>query len=378
MSDVTETTQLPAQDPEAQDPDAEGAGPSDRGDQYLRAVQERIVPKPGRNGTVAHQDWQDWARPTETIYEIRDRPEPPPIPNGWYSIVSSADLAPGDIRPVIAVGRELVTYRTEAGEARVIDAHCPHLGAHLGGGWVTGEHINCPYHGWTFDGDGTCVDISYTESRIPSRACIPTYPVVEQDGFVYFWYHAGGVDPQYEIPRVSEYGDPEWSKPHTYRFELKAALAEMAENNVDYAHFQFVHRRGESTDNSSSVFKPMGYFSEVIEQLPDMDLSFTRYTWGPGIALMRITDLMTIYATTTPIDRFHARLNWHFHFPLDVEHTGPALIEGVTGEFGLMADVPIWRDKVYRKRPVLVKGDGNIAEFRQWYSQFFEGSDWEP
>ena len=39
---------------------------------------------------------------------------------------------------------------------------------------------------------------------------------------------------------------------------------------------------------------------------------------------------------------------------------------------GLQADVPIWRDKIYRERPVLVKGDGPIAEFRRWYQQFYK------
>jgi hypothetical protein len=50
------------------------------------------------------------------------------------------------------------------------------------------------------------------------------------------------------------------------------------------------------------------------------------------------------------------------------------LIEGVTGPYGLQADLPIWRDKVYRERPVLVKDDGPIMEFRRWYTQFYEGT----
>lgn len=51
-----------------------------------------------------------------------------------------------------------------------------------------------------------------------------------------------------------------------------------------------------------------------------------------------------------------------------------SVIDGVVGEHGLGADLPIWRDKVFRDRPLLVKGDGPIAEFRRWYEQFYEGS----
>ena len=72
---------------------------------------------------------------------------------------------------------------------------------------------------------------------------MPSYPVREQDGFVYFWYHASGQPPAYEIPRLTEFDDPEWSAPYPWRFELTAVLQEMAENNVDYAHLKYVHRR---------------------------------------------------------------------------------------------------------------------------------------
>ncbi len=348
---------------------------AERAEQYVKAVHEAVIPKPEFSSIDNPANTEGQTSDYGFTYELPERPDPPPIPNGWFSITASADLAAGEIKSVIAVGRELVVLRTEAGVATVMDAHCPHLGAHLGGGWMTGEDINCPYHGWKFDTDGTCVEIPYSDARIPSRACVPSYEVREQDGFVYFWYHTGGKAPQYEIPRVSEADDPQWSAAHVWQFEMKAALGEMAENNVDYAHLHYVHRRP-NIPNDTSRFIPNGYFSEVVESLPEGP-DFVRYTYGPGIALLRITDLMTIYATTTPIDRHHARLNWHFFFPRNVEHVAEEMIDGVTGEFGILADIPIWRDKVYRNRPILVKGDGNIAEFRQWYSQFYEDSNWD-
>ena len=76
------------------------------------------------------------------------------MPNGWFIVARSDELAPGEMRPLYAFGRDLVLFRTEGGEARLLDAHCPHLGAHLAvGGRVEGECIRCPFHGWRFDGD---------------------------------------------------------------------------------------------------------------------------------------------------------------------------------------------------------------------------------
>ena len=63
------------------------------------------------------------------------------------------------------VGENLVVFRNSEGKARVLDAYCPHLGANLGiGGRVVGDCIECPFHGWQFDGqDGKCTRVPYAE-----------------------------------------------------------------------------------------------------------------------------------------------------------------------------------------------------------------------
>jgi nitrite reductase/ring-hydroxylating ferredoxin subunit len=296
-----------------------------------------------------------------------------PVPNGWYASVCSSDLGPRDIISFKAVNRELVVFRDEDGNARVFDAHCPHLGAHLGGGRVIEDTIKCPYHGWHFGSDGMCVEIPYSEGKIPARARVRSYTVDEKNGFIYFWYHAGDKDPTYELPDIPEVDDAEWTDAHEWKCDMVAALQEMAENNVDYAHLRFVHRR-EAVPGDSSIFTSDGPFAKVVETLPD-GMTFTRETFGPGIAVLRVPDLMTLLATTTPIDRGNCRLRWHFFFPHSMKDMADTLIEGVTGEHGLMADVPIWRDKAYWEKPVLVKDDGDIAGFRRWYSQFYDDAE---
>ena len=312
--------------------------------------------------------------PEQLGYDLIDRPAPPPVPNGWYAATTSAALTVGQVDSFIAVERQLVVFRDGDGAAHVLDAHCPHMGAHLGGGSVHGDTLQCPYHGWRYDGDGTVVEIPYsTSERIPSRACVRSYPVHEQDGLILFWYHAAGSRPTYEVPTFAEAHDPDWSPPREYRSELVASLQDMAENNVDYTHFYFVHGR-DALDESTSQFRTDGPFSTVVETFEDQDLTFTRYTYGPGVALLRIPGLATVLTTTTPIDRRHVRLLWHFYFPPGLESVADDIVDGVVGEHGLRADEPIWRDKVFVERPLLVKGDGPITEFRRWYEQFYEGS----
>ncbi len=96
-----------------------------------------------------------------------------PIPNGWYAICWSRQLQDGEVQSVHYFGEDLVVFRTRSGQARVLDAYCSHLGAHLGeGGRVVGETIQCPYHAWQYDGEtGVCAKIPYCE-QIPKKALV--------------------------------------------------------------------------------------------------------------------------------------------------------------------------------------------------------------
>src|SRR5689334_5029083 len=88
----------------------------------------------------------------------------PRYPNGWFAVAYSDELTADSVIPVQAFGRSLVLFRDGGGAARLLNAHCPHLGAHLGfGGRVEDGCIRCPFHHWRFDGTGECVEIPYAK-----------------------------------------------------------------------------------------------------------------------------------------------------------------------------------------------------------------------
>ena len=85
-------------------------------------------------------------------------------PTGWFMVGWSEEYQPGTVRPLKYFGRDLVAWRGDGGEMHVLDAHCPHLGAHLGhGGKVNGDCIECPYHGWGYGPDGINKYIPYED-----------------------------------------------------------------------------------------------------------------------------------------------------------------------------------------------------------------------
>lgn len=75
-------------------------------------------------------------------------------------MINSCDLNPGDVKAISYCGRDVVLFRGKNSMPYVLHAYCAHMGANLGvGGKVRYDTcIECPFHGWTFDGEtGDCV-----------------------------------------------------------------------------------------------------------------------------------------------------------------------------------------------------------------------------
>ncbi|UDY37523.1 Rieske 2Fe-2S domain-containing protein [Dermatobacter hominis] len=89
--------------------------------------------------------------------------------------------APTGPRREVRDGVAVVTWDDARGCTRAALDRCPHRRAPLSAGTVEGGVLRCPYHGWAYDGDGTCVDIPAIgpEGRIPARARLA---MVDHDG----------------------------------------------------------------------------------------------------------------------------------------------------------------------------------------------------
>ena len=99
--------------------------------------------------------------------EINQADYPPFYPNGWLPVLESSALKKSQILPIFAFGNDLVAFRSTAGEVTVLDAYCPHLGAHLGyGGRVMDDTVNCPFHGWVVNQNGDCIHIPANSGQL--------------------------------------------------------------------------------------------------------------------------------------------------------------------------------------------------------------------
>ena len=237
---------------------------------------------------------------------------PFPVPNGWFIVAAGDELAPGEVVPLYYFGRDLVLFRGEDGAPLVVDAYCPHLGAHLAvGGQVEDDCIRCPFHGWKFDGEtGQCVEIPYDEDQIipPGRRSAASR--LERNHMIWAWHHLEGGAPFYDVPEVPEFDDHDWSPIVVRDFEIATCCQEMAENNVDFAHFKYVH-------GTDAIPEDEFVIDGTYKRTVGMDGNFVREGFGLGLGVLRVKGYTT-FMSHDP-DRREQRAR-----PLDLHLTGRA------------------------------------------------------
>jgi len=304
---------------------------------------------------------------------------PFPIPSGWFTVSWSSELEAGQVVPLKYFGTDLVLFRDEDGAAHLLDAFCPHLGAHLGhGGVVKGKNLVCPFHAWEFGGDGACAHIPYAK-RKPKRADLKKWVTVEKDGLIYAWHDLEGTGPTWEVPDIPEFSSDEWSEVITRRWKINTCNQEMAENAVDAAHFQYLHGTRTMPETHAESFGPhMAATSTTSMTTPagPVDGNIEVNCWGFGWSTTRFRGIVEtlLLGSPVPIDEESCEIRFTFSVK---KFGGRSITDGVGKAFvkeiarQLEQDIPIWENKVYLNKPILCDGDGPINVFRKWAKQFY-------
>jgi phenylpropionate dioxygenase-like ring-hydroxylating dioxygenase large terminal subunit len=164
------------------------------------------------------------------------------VPNFWYAIALSNSLKPKQPQAVCLMGHELVLYRDASGRAIALEGRCKHRGTQLAGGWVEGDCLHCPYHGWQYGSDGTCLHIPANAEKvaIPRLAHLKSYAVREAQGLIWLFWGDAPIEDCPGIPPFAEYGDPRW-RTIGGTFHWDGHYSRVIANTIDMAHASFVH-----------------------------------------------------------------------------------------------------------------------------------------
>lgn len=320
---------------------------------------------------------------------------PPAFPNGWYFVCWSDELPRGSARAVSVAGAHVALFRGTSGAVGALHAFCPHMGANLAVGGVVGaDALTCPFHGWSFDATGRCVDVRSAPSGAPPpRGCDTTaHEVRERNRQVYVWADAEGRPPSYELPEVVRAGAVCHGRAtHT----VAAHIAEMPENGADIAHLGALHGPLSVPPGSwapawarhrwtaawapcaeaphTAVVRVEQWLEVAGARLPGTTVRAVATQVGPGFVAQELaTPLGTfqVLETVTPVEALLQRAThtifspWYIPRALALSAFAGYIIQ-------YERDVVVWNNKAYVPRPRLVAGDGPIMAFRRWFGQFY-------
>ena len=183
--------------------------------------------------------------------------------NQWYVLGWSSEFGEVPVRRLV-MDEPILMYRAIDGSPVAIADRCAHRHYPLSKGRRRGDLIECGYHGFTFDRNGTCVRIP-SQERIPAGCRIRVYPVLERWKWVWVWMG----DPQRADPDLLpdhhevSLSDPQWEASVGFSMPLSARYELLNENLLDLTHATFLHPESIGTDEVAEArveFEELGRF----------------------------------------------------------------------------------------------------------------------
>ncbi|XP_006009329.1 cholesterol 7-desaturase nvd [Latimeria chalumnae] len=364
--------------------------------QLLRRPEEvGYIPVPGRTQ----------AQVANEVRRRRKKGDLPPVyPNGWYRVLDSHQLQKGAVTNATILGEQVAVYRGQDGQAYVVDAYCPHLGANLAvGGRVVDNCIECPFHGWQFRGeDGKCTKIPYAD-KVPEFAKIKTWASCEINGMIFVWYHCDGHDPTWSIPEQEEITSKDWVFRGRTEHFVNAHIQEIPENAADVAHLSHLHTpailSGVDLRYTNSRLWNFVKHSWKVEWNPEsepnkhcsqmlvkhaltifgkhfslLDVNVVARQVGPGLVFLSFEHSFlgrgVILHCVTPVEPLLQKVAHSIYYQANIPVIVPKFILGAEC-IQFERDVMIWNNKKYISKPLLVKEDSAIQRHRRWFSQFY-------
>ena len=224
----------------------------------------------------------------------------------WYAVAASADLDDGPVG-VRLLGEAYAVWRDGRGRIAAVPDSCPHRNAPLSLGTRNEDGtLECCYHGWTYDGDGTCVYIpsSGVGAAVPPKARLELINSVERYGLVWIC----PSDPQGDIPKLPEDDDPSFRRINNPVQIWKTSTTRMVDNFLDISHLPYVHLGTFGTDALREV-------PDV--ELQDLDDGYFGRDYEITVANPDVANVISGY-TDSAVDR---RMTTGFHLPFSVRST---------------------------------------------------------
>jgi phenylpropionate dioxygenase-like ring-hydroxylating dioxygenase large terminal subunit len=181
----------------------------------------------------------------------------------WYIAAQSRELRTRPISRTL-LGEPLVLFRQKNGLPAALIDRCAHRNMALSLGRVENGCVQCPYHGWEYEGGGHCVRIPSLQSgeKCPPDVSIRSYPTLESNGFI--WVYMGVEQPASQPLPFPHYGETGWSG---FMMKTRFPTNPLAclENFLDCPHTTYVHRGWFRSKDAQPVRAKVHYAKDGME-----------------------------------------------------------------------------------------------------------------
>jgi len=160
------------------------------------------------------------------------------VRNAWYVAGWSPDTPQDRPTGITLLGEPVVLWRSGKDWVAFED-RCLHRLAPLSLGRCEGEHLRCMYHGLRYAADGRVVEIP-GQDRIPPKAQLRRYPVVERHSWRGVWMGDPARADEALIPPAIGFDDTDWILGRGH-LDYAAEARLINDNLLDFSHLSFVH-----------------------------------------------------------------------------------------------------------------------------------------
>jgi phenylpropionate dioxygenase-like ring-hydroxylating dioxygenase large terminal subunit len=216
--------------------------------------------------------------------------------NVWYVALPSHDLQIGKMQTRVILGEPIVFYRDSLGKTSALKDICPHRGIPLSYGRVVNDQVECPYHGWRFNQEGTCTVIpSLCEGQDLDCGKIKVrhYPTREQQGLIWVFMGDKNFDLTLAPPIPYMANMPKDAKPRiTEKCVFPCHIDHAVIGLMDPAHGPYVHKswfwRSEKTMHEKrKKFAPVSHGFQMVRHQPSSNSK--AYKILGGVPMTEIT-----------------------------------------------------------------------------------------
>ena len=176
------------------------------------------------------------------------------VRNAWYVAAWTRELEPGKPAAFSILGEPIVIYRTASGGVAALEDRCVHRLAPLSLGRCEGERLRCMYHGMLYEPDGRVCEIP-GEQRIPARARVRAYPVIDRHDWIWVWMGDPAAADAALIPAAVGLSEPDWIL-GSGQMDYAAEARLICDNLCDFSHLSYVHTNSFGASESWAKTRP--------------------------------------------------------------------------------------------------------------------------